>query len=172
MFLGMCITEWSNVEIHLFDICKAILKTTQEHTAIIYYRTPTLDSRLELTTEIVGTVLQLKADNGQHVHDDASQWNKLSQRIKDVFPIRNQLAHSPVGPTLVDENGNFLRAVTDGERYRFISYPSHQEKARPKTNKKPLKLSDLKNHLATTANLHTDVGMFLHATLPKHIPKP
>ena len=56
MFLCMCITEWSNVETNLFDICKAILKTTQEHTAIIYYRTPTLDSRLELTTEIVGTV--------------------------------------------------------------------------------------------------------------------
>ena len=43
--LGRCITMWAFVEEKLFDLCLMTLKAPKKQTAIVYYRTPTIDSR-------------------------------------------------------------------------------------------------------------------------------
>ena len=50
-WLGKCITAWAQVEEHLFEICVHSLGATRHRVAIVYYRTPTLDARLQLTNE-------------------------------------------------------------------------------------------------------------------------
>ena len=51
--IGQCITQWALVEEELFQICWRVLQCALEHAAIIYYRTPNLDARLSLASELV-----------------------------------------------------------------------------------------------------------------------
>ncbi len=51
-WLGKCITAWAQVEEHLFEICVHSLGATRHRVAIVYYRTPTLRARLDLTDEL------------------------------------------------------------------------------------------------------------------------
>jgi hypothetical protein len=64
----MCIKQWELVEIHLFKICELILGANRKHLAIIYYRTPTLDSRLSLTNDLVESMFPKRP--GEHDHPD------------------------------------------------------------------------------------------------------
>jgi hypothetical protein len=89
MYLGMCITEWSRVEDQLFKLCRDILATTTEQTAIIYYRTPTLDSRLDLAHERMDTIFPVP-ESGKHRHDDYKIWKEFTTRLKSI-------CHSAIG---------------------------------------------------------------------------
>jgi hypothetical protein len=88
-WLGKCITAWASVENHLFEICVSSLGTTKHRAAIVYYRTPSLDARLELTNELVLTVLPAR-------ERDVKIWDNIKKEIKSLSPIRNRLAHHPV----------------------------------------------------------------------------
>lgn len=172
MYVGMCITEWSRVEEEVFNICRDILKVGQEYMAIIYYRTPTLASRLELADELVATIIPKKPESGKHTDIDALAWKRVFDAVKDAFSIRNQLAHSPVSPVMTLEDGTWLKDVAKSNvRYRFESYPHPQEKARARTNKTALVLTDLQNHLALVASLHHELGMFRLRSLATRLAK-
>jgi hypothetical protein len=161
-FLGMCITEWAQIEEELFEICHAILRTRKEHTAIIYYRTPTLDSRLELAEELVTTMFP-KPESGAHPSPERRIWKDIYDEVKNLLPKRNQLAHSPVGPTITDINGDWLTDV------KYESYPHPHEKMRGKAKEKqPMELSDLKDHISSASLLWAHLRTFRLA-LPKHI---
>lgn len=57
MWIGTCITAWAKVEEQLFGICEHCLGARTDRAAIVYYRTPTIDSRVLLVDELVRTVL-------------------------------------------------------------------------------------------------------------------
>jgi hypothetical protein len=68
MMVGYCIAEWARVEDALFRIFQACLSIKAEQCAILYYRTPSLDTRLVLVDEIVKSVLPKKPKPSAHDH--------------------------------------------------------------------------------------------------------
>lgn len=93
-WVGICIKEWANIEKVLFVICGLILKSDQQHVAIVYYRTPSLEGRLALTDDLVQSIFSKKP--GEHNHPLLIIWTKILKEIRDLVPARNILAHSPV----------------------------------------------------------------------------
>jgi hypothetical protein len=164
MWLGSCITEWAKVEEQMFKFCADILGMSTEHTAIIYYRTFTLEGRLSLIDELIDTVIP-KPENGKHRHIDGRTWEGLLKNIKENMPVRNQLAHCPVGPVMRETKQSDSRKIT----LEFESYPHHHEVARGRTTKKNLVIGDLKNHFMAVSALHDRLRMFRCDKLPAHI---
>src|SRR6266478_4491999 len=148
MWLGKCVASWSSVEEHLFTICTLALGTTEQRSAIIYYRTPTIDARLNLADELVKSRLPTKA-SGDHDHDDVKQWDKLRKDIGSLLSTRNRLAHHPVigknifGATADREAAGMLNQYASW----FTSEMSEAEKLRRRSeNAKPLMVDDLSHH--------------------------
>jgi hypothetical protein len=162
-FLGMCITEWAQIEEELFESCHAILRTKKEHTAIIYYRTPTLASRLELVSELITTVFPLPK-SGDHPSLERRTWKEIHDDFERLLPERNLLAHSPVGPTITNTNGDWLNDI------RYESYTHRNERMRGKSAKGPMTLEDLRKHISSLVSLWSRLRTFRHA-LPAHVAK-
>jgi hypothetical protein len=96
-WVGKCITSWSRVEDHLFEICHKVLGCTKRRAAIVYYRTPTIDARLSLTDELLLSLLPKKDPPiGGHDHADVRAWNDIRKSIIALLPDRNRIAHHPV----------------------------------------------------------------------------
>jgi len=55
--LGRAITNWSSLESQLFEITHLILGCARGLASVVFYRTPTIDSRLTLTTDLVEFIL-------------------------------------------------------------------------------------------------------------------
>ena len=159
--LGMCITEWAQIEEELFEVCHIILKTTQEHTAIIYYRTPTIDSRIQLANELVTTVFP-PPKSGDHPPVQKKTWAGICSEFKRLLPERNLLAHGKVGPTITDVNGDWLRDV------KYEAFPHPHEKMRGKPTKKPMTAEDLKDHISGAAHLWSALRNF-RLELSEHV---
>lgn len=162
-FLGMCITEWAQIEEVLFEVCLTILKTTKELTAIVYYRTPTLDSRLQLADELISTVFP-PPNPGDHPSPERKAWKAIYDQFKCLLPERNLLAHGVAGPTITDISGEWLHDV------RYEAYPHPHERMRGKSTKEPMALADLKKHISGAAHLWCDLRNFQRA-LPARIAK-
>ena len=74
MMIGYCVAEWAKVDDELFRIFRDCVGP-YEQSAIIYYRTPTLNARLGLTDEIVQSVLpKRKKKSGGHYHPSVKAW--------------------------------------------------------------------------------------------------
>jgi hypothetical protein len=85
LMVGSCITEWANVENVLFNICWRSIGCAVERAAIIYYRSPSIDTRLNLTDELVRSVLpKPQRRSGGHPHADAKLWVCSGQRHPGV----------------------------------------------------------------------------------------
>jgi hypothetical protein len=125
--LGSAITDWSNLEQELFEITAAILDCTRERAAIVFYRTPTVDSRVTLTSDLVHSMFP-RHRPGEHPHLAVKTWKDLQAAIKDNLSVRNRLAHHPVAP-VVD-----IYESEDGEEHRIeirqASYISRTEHLR------------------------------------------
>src|SRR5580704_18065915 len=86
--VGYCIAEWASVDDELFQIFRHCVGPI-EQSAIIYYRTPGLKPRLDLTEELVKSVLpkRTKKSGG---HDPAvADFEKL-------LGTRRRIAHQPI----------------------------------------------------------------------------
>jgi hypothetical protein len=95
--VGRAITQWASVEAQLFGIVLSVLKCTARQAAIVFYRTPTLEQRLQLTNDLLATVFPQPADNpGTHPHPGFTVWSSLQKELRAEMPVRNRLAHQPV----------------------------------------------------------------------------
>ena len=124
--------------------------------AIVFYRTPTLDARISLTDEIVTAIMPQPAKkNGGHSHPLLVEWQKIILSIRELLPVRNSIAHNEV-ISVID--------TTKHERPEepFIQIvPSVGEFLRGRT-KKTLRLHapDLTNHKIGVDVLHIRVLKF------------
>jgi hypothetical protein len=175
-WVGKCITSWAGVEDHLFEICVQSLGATKQRTAIVYYRTPTIDARLKLTDELVRTVLpRREKEDGGHDHADVKIWESLRKKIVDLLPIRNRLAHHPVTnkkivpePTGDDAVSIAVSRLTTLSWYE--SYVSDAERLRGGHEKaKPLMAPDLSNHRIAVEMIINELEIFRTHVLSKHI---
>lgn len=175
MWIGKCITAWAKVEEHLFDICVKSLGTTQQKAAIVYFRTPTLDTRLKLVDELVRTVLpKRERKDGGHDHEDVKTWNKFRKQIGEILPVRNRLAHHPVfqkaiGPLPPPIYSS--AAATDLFTFSwFESYMSEPEQLRESDKElKPLMTGDLSSHRIETELVITNLEIFRRHVLSKYV---
>jgi hypothetical protein len=167
--LGTCITEWAWIEEETYQVCAIVLGTAAEHTSIIYYRTPSLEARLNLADELMSTIFP-KPETGKHPHFDAGIWSKLILNIKDAMPLRNQLAHSPTAAgiwgMMDDETGEISEVV----EIKMQNSPHAHEMWRPnKPKKKMLLKEDLERHLTDVRSLHERLQAFRRDVLPGHV---
>jgi hypothetical protein len=44
-WVGICITQWASIESKLFRICHCTHQTDKQTAAIVFFRTPTLETR-------------------------------------------------------------------------------------------------------------------------------
>ena len=174
-WLGKCITAWAQVEEHLFEICVHSLRATKHRVAIVYYRTPTLDSRLQLTNELVRTVLPARdPPSGGHDHPDTKKWDDLRGQIIGLLPVRNRMAHHPV--TYKDLGLPVLGLSTPGPGFAlpvigswYESYVSEAEKLRGKHEDiKPLTAPDLSQHRVSVEIVIKQLDLFRARVLSKY----
>jgi hypothetical protein len=95
--IGVCIKELSSIEHVLLQLCNLALKTTDKIASIVYLRTPSLESRTNLTEELLLAILpQRERKNGGHDHRLVKEWIVIRKGIKSELEVRNKLAHWPL----------------------------------------------------------------------------
>jgi hypothetical protein len=95
--LGRAIAEWANVEEQLYHIVQSVLGCAAQRAAIVFYRTPTLESRIQLADDLLQTVFPQTSDNpGSQPHPGYAVWTQIQKDLRKETPIRNRLAHQPV----------------------------------------------------------------------------
>jgi hypothetical protein len=167
--VGHCIKAWASIEDQLFAACDLILKTNPRLVAIIFYRTPTIDTRLQLTSELLQCVLpqREKAGSGRD-HPIVAQWKQFEKEIRELLPIRNLLAHSPVwmvvnSPAVFDSVGNITSPVT----MAIATSPKERLRGRD-----PRQISDheLLSHLETINTIRANLAQFISGLLKSALP--
>lgn len=159
-YIGVLITDWAQIDEHLFKIFSGVLETKPHLAAILYYRTNTLSGRLQMTSELVHTLFP-KYKSGEQPSELEKTWRILKNAIEDALEIRNQLAHSPASP-----QAEFSPNPTDPNKPPVItdvwwaSYTSGTEKMRGKPAKQDLKLDDIKTHLKEVTRLYMEIRTF------------
>jgi hypothetical protein len=157
-WVGQCITEWANVERQLFRLCNFALGAGPELAAIIYYRTPTLDSRLDLVEELIQTKLprKIKADGG-HDHQLVTEWKTIIKDVKALLQTRNFIAHQPHKETehWVYIDDEFIEVTSWVEIYRTF-----HERIRKKPKKKSIIAYSLPSHHAQLLKAISDLSKF------------
>jgi hypothetical protein len=175
LMIGECITQWASVEEELFQICRTCLGCSLERAAIVYYRTPTIASRLDLINELLTTVLpQRKPRSAEHIipDPDTKLWNQISKDLGDLLKTRNRLAHHPVTvrPSLLNKRCG--RAASSATRIVICGLCQPTERTRKKSSDlKPLLLNDLKKHLASASIIHSRLHRFFYEELQRHLPE-
>jgi hypothetical protein len=168
LMAGNCITEWANVEEALFNICWQCLGCRKEHAAIVYYRSPTIDTRMQLVSELIAAILPTKKP-GEHDHPDTKWWNQIVTDFRKMQSTRSRIAHHPViirqADIGVGANGRTIRESW------FEFYISHGEAARGRSAdlKLPkLGVDDLRSHLQKVNLITENLYSFLSNGLPRH----
>ena len=168
MWVGFCITAWAKVEEHLFKICETCLRAREDRVAIVYYRTPTIDSRLKLVDELIRTALPKPArKRGGHDHPDLKVWNSLRKDIEGLLSTRSRIAHHPVR----------ARGKTEDRPFWFLDettwleiYVSEAERLRTgREDTSPLTKDDLVYHCGEVHDVSKRAGEIWRSVLPKHV---
>jgi hypothetical protein len=163
--VGACITHWADIEEELFEICLACLGCTRERAAIVYYRTPTIDSRLNLVDELVETVLpKPERPSGGHHHPHLMRWRGIRVDFRRAIGVRNRIAHQPIEPR---------RQMVTGASYQetwfeISSAANEQYRKKSVTPLPPLRLKDLQTHYRTVMSLRQALRSFRAEVLPSH----
>jgi len=113
-----------------------VLAGDPKHAAIIYYRTPSFETRLSLVEELLLTVLpQRQRKRGDHDHADVIAWTKLLKDTRELLPIRNLLAHSPISIVIhtdiqLDKNGQASKVLGQKQWHRVQTSPNEMQRGR------------------------------------------
>lgn len=122
--IGLCITEWSIVDLQLLRLTCDALGTGSQRTAIVYLRTGMISRRIELVSELVETIL-LEIERDDEASDSENKnkkdkpvllqdWNYIVKELGEVMPFRNKLAHWTIGVFNADGKGGFRPALSTG----------------------------------------------------------
>jgi hypothetical protein len=171
MHMGYCIAEWAAVEEELFRICWQCLGSQVQQAAVVYYRSPSLDTRLTLVDELVESVMpRPQRKSGGHPHAGLKKWTAIRNELIELKPIRNRLAHHPVTPWDIEVVGLDSGPVSVAWHEIHTGY---WEQLRPHTKPyKPLKVDDLTDHRKEVQALTAKLQHFRAVTLLAHVPLP
>lgn len=119
LMIGRCISEWASLEETLFDIFCMALGANGVLSAVVFYKSPTLDTRTALTTELIEAWFPKKP--GEHDHPMLKEWHAIRGEILDQVVYRNLMAHHPVTEA---ESGYKVAHLQSEEQFRFIRFGS------------------------------------------------
>jgi hypothetical protein len=171
--LGRCIAAWASVDDELFRIFRECVGP-HEQSAIIFYRTPGLDARLNLADEIVKSAFPRPDQSNAHPPLGVKAWNALVSKFKDLLHVRRRLAHHPVGQGWPSENGTALVGSSEigGSMLNEPLYSrlevdvgEHERARRSSASLKPLTITDLNQHLSSVRALANALNDFLRDVL-------
>jgi hypothetical protein len=171
MMMGYCIAAWSQVDDELYRIfqdCMAL----RDHSAIIYYRAPGLDSRLGLVEEIVRTTLLPSWERPGNADPRIKAWKAVAKDFRALLSVRRRIAHQPVKlreiSDYVEEGYAEPGYFTPLESW-FEIYVSEHERLRDNAAKlPPLQIDDLRNHQTAVHRLKDQLRSFYRDVLIKH----
>ncbi len=177
MNVGACITQWAAIEGALYEICHKALRSDHHGTAIVFYRTPNLRQRLELTSELVYARLPKRTRrNGGHDHPHVDRWKALSKEFIALLEDRNHIAHTqavgiPIIPHRITANGNtvIINIMTDEHIYELRA--SFYENFRTGT-RKVIKQEDLPSLIDRLAKLRAELMLFDNEIMQPLLPPP
>jgi hypothetical protein len=174
MWVGYCITAWSQVEDRLFQFCWNTLNCEPELAAIVYFRIPGLDGRISLANELVTAVLPSREKkNGGQDHPMVKAWSSIIKDTRAMLNVRRRLAHQPVQvlpysydvPLRCNDPIGPLNRTEYGVLH--FTHPSDAERLRDE-NSAPLYLKDLQVHKARLEQINEAMGRyFLDPFLPR-----
>ncbi len=172
--VGFAITAWAHVDESLFRIFQACVGPAKQ-CAIIYYRTPGLDSRFKLVDEIVLSVLPERINrNGGHDHASVKAWKKTIAPHEGLLKVRRRIAHHPVSPKWTSQSSMGGDSNLDGGKpdpvLSFDIYANEMERLRRCTGEnETLGLSDLKDHSNRVRHLDHELHTFATEVLEKYL---
>lgn len=163
MAMGYCIAAWAQVDDELFRIfCDCI--GPYDQSAIIYYRTPGLEVRLNLTEEIVRTTLLPSWARPGNADPRMKAWKPIAKDFRDLLAVRRRIAHHPVAGRV--ENG--VPTADTAAPSWFEIYVGAHERLRDSAAKLPaLRADDLRKHLIAVFQLRDHLRAFFHDVLTK-----
>ena len=95
------------------------LTAPRKQSAIVYYKSTTLSSRLDLVDELLRAILPPRArKNGGHEHPHVVVWNKVCSAIRNALEERNLLAHAPVREV---EAGQTMVPLTSTDPFKTLA---------------------------------------------------
>ncbi len=176
MYVGFCIAAWAKVDEQLFALCRKSLGAPKRQAAIVYYKSPTLESRLTLVDELIQSVLPPPArKNGEKKHPDVLTWRELLSAVKQLQANRRLIAHSPVSvrhkivtldPKVTGGLSGEIRDVIPTFEIDF----SEGERLRGKSESNtPLGVDDLSIHAVSVQSAANALKHYADVVLPPHL---
>lgn len=155
--VGRCITSWAQIEEKLFEICAVALRAPRKQTAIVYYKTPTIDARLKLVDELVRAIFPRKK-SGQHSTPIEKAWKDITDEFDKLIPERNALAHFPLKTILSLEK--MLKSKDENPR-KLSMRPHRNERLRGRTPQvQEMDAEKLPVHLERVRTLENQLFIF------------
>ncbi|MEK7994703.1 MAG: hypothetical protein AAB403_12940 [Planctomycetota bacterium] len=172
LMVGSCVTEWAAIDSELFHICWECIGCSKERAAIVYFRTPTIEARRTLTNDLLLTVLPKKVrPNGGKDHPDVIKWSEIMKELGNLLSVRNRIAHQPVSHKIEYAQAGTMRVDEPLWVSWFELHISEHErsKVRQAGENRPLKLSDLEDHLMAIGKLSSEIFQFRLEVLSKYL---
>lgn len=158
LWIGKCIKRWASVEHVLFKMCDTCLDSRRRVVAVVFFRTPTLESKITLVSDLLDArFFPHGKRSGQHDPDEMKRWNKLEARLRKHLPLRNFIAHNPMSSrgekTLPGEKPTFRNPQP-----AVVQHPADAE--RKAASIKDVRVDDLDKHYKEVTLLMNDLGKF------------
>jgi len=163
MVMGYSIAAWAQVENELFRIF-ADCMGLEDHSAVVYYRTPGLDVRLSMVDEIVRTTLLPSWERPGNADPRIKAWKAATKGFRDLLSVRRRIAHHPVTPR--QEHRRFGMRFGEAAPSWYEIHVSQNERMRHNAAKlPPLTIDDLNRHWAEVEKLTDRLARFFHDVL-------
>lgn len=165
LMMGECVAAWANVDTQLFRIFHECMRAPLEQCAIVYYRTPGLDARFGLVTELVQSVLPKRPrKSGGQDHPDVKAWKTAIAGYQKLLSVRRRVAHHPVA--IRREPHRIGQRIGADLPSWFEIYVGEHERLREKDADLPaLKADDLWEHVIAVSGLTRRLHLFYHIVL-------
>ena len=89
--VGLCVTQWAFVDRQLFRLFRFGIGALTHRAAILYYDQNTIGRRAGQINNLLKSAFE-----GPDNESWLKKWESLHQRLRDLLPIRNAIAHQPV----------------------------------------------------------------------------
>lgn len=150
--VGLCVTQWAFVDRQLFRLFRFGIGASTHRAAILYYDQNTIGRRAGQINNLLKSAFEEPGNENW-----LKAWESLHQRLRDLLPIRNVIAHQPVQ----------RMGTSDGQKAIYVyaiylePYARHLKKRRNvHGDKQSLKTEDLIQHSNDVAALESDLHDF------------
>lgn len=89
--VGLCITQWAFIDRMLFRLFRQGIGAPTHRAAVAFYDQYSINSHVRQVDALLNGLLE----GGEH-KDLRQWWKELHEKIKELLPTRNVIAHQPV----------------------------------------------------------------------------